>query len=104
MLTKSKYTFPNFGDHAVVYNGRRYKVVEFLNDSPIESFSKSDGDYLMWDGLYDGHIAMIRRMSDGAFHCELNAHVSLEYDYPTIQEAVKGLAREMDMYSKACSG
>jgi hypothetical protein len=104
MLTKSKYTVPNFGDHAVVYNGRRYKVVEFLNDSPIENFSNSDCDYLIWAGLYDCHIATIRRTPDGAFNCELNAHVSLEFDYPTNREAVKGLTREMDRYSKACVG
>ncbi len=102
MTTKPVYTFPDFSNHKVVYSGRRYKVIELSNDSPIEYFSKSDGDYLMWDGLYGGHIATIRQTPDGGFHCELNAHVSLEYDYSTIREAVKGLAKEMEDYFKGC--
>ena len=104
MSQKPVYTFPDFTNHKVVYNGRRYKVIEFLNDSPVEYSSKSDGDYLMWDGLYNGHVALIHCMPDGSFHCELNSHVAIENEYPTIRDAVKGMAREMDAYSKACVG
>jgi hypothetical protein len=96
------YTFPDFTQHKVVYNGRRYKVIEFLNDSPVEYHSRDDCDYLMWDGLYNGHVAEIHRNPDGSFHCELNAHVALDYDYPTVRDAVKGLAKEMEIYFKDC--
>jgi hypothetical protein len=102
MKQKPDYTFPDFTQHKVAYNGRRRKVIEFLNDSPVEGFSKSDCDFLMWDGLYNGHVAQIHRKPDGSLHCDLNAHVDIEFDYPNMREAVKGLAKEIETYFKDC--
>lgn len=50
----------------------------------------------MWNGLNNGHVAETHRKPDGLFHCDLNAHVALEYNYPNIRDAVKGLMLPID--------
>jgi hypothetical protein len=98
------YQFPDLTGWNVVYKGRRYKVIQLEEGCSFDGWSTDDGDYLMWDGFYNGWVAFIDHVEGGGFSGHLNAHVALDYHYDTMREAVGGLQVAMDEYAKACCG
>jgi hypothetical protein len=101
---KRTYVFPDLTGWNVVYKGRRYKVIQLEDKRSFDGWSTDDGDYLMWDGFYNGWVALIKHVEGGGFCGHLNAHVALDYHYNTMREAVGGLQVAMDSYAKACLG
>jgi hypothetical protein len=107
MTTKRRkvtYEFPDLTGWNVVYKGRRYKVIELEPDRTFDGWmTTADYDYVMWDGEYNSHLALIKKKDKGGFRGHINAHVDLWYDYNSIRDAVNGLAADMDRYCKAIS-
>ena len=44
----------------------------------------------------------VHRKPEGCLYSELNAHVTLQFDYANMGGAVKGSVKEMETYFKTC--
>lgn len=60
-----RYTSPELEGNSLAYRGRRFWVVELAANGSFQGFTEELGEYVVFDRLYNGVAASIRRMDDG---------------------------------------
>lgn len=74
----SKHKFPDLGGRDILYRGRRYIAFSVNMSAPFHGY-ESDHNFVIWDGLYDGAVAVGTVMEDGTVKGELVfSHVEIE--------------------------
>ncbi len=63
------YVRPDLTNGKAVYKGRRYWVVEINPTGSVAGISKSDADYIVWDGLYASSIGGAKQITGTRFKC-----------------------------------
>lgn len=94
------YIRPQVADNKVVYKGKRYWLVELTGKESIDGLDSSDGDYLMYDGLYGATLAVIKKLESGKLWGSLMSHVELGYEFDDLPSAIKSLPKLYDWYCK----
>ena len=69
-MATQTYVRPDLTNGKAVYKGRRYWVVEINPTGLVDGMSKSDTDYLVWDGLYATSIGGAKQITSTRFKCE----------------------------------
>jgi hypothetical protein len=96
------YLRPDLGENTIAYKCRRYWIIELAPNGRIDWVSKSDFDYVLWDGDIGAVIAMLNNSDNGTFVGTILSHVDLgTHEYSSLREATKDLAKHSDAYSKA---
>ena len=99
-----KYKQPTVGDNKVVYKGKRYWVIELSGKQEIEGFGSDFCQYIMYDKLYEGILATIKKNDKGILRASLMSHVELSYDFNDMKELIQLVPAHADAYYKACGG
>ena len=91
--TESRYTFPNLEGREVLYRGRRYIAFAVSSEQPFED-AEDDGDFVIYDGLYDAISVIGRRDEKGISGGLAFSHVEIEIEPASnmrdfVQAAVK---------------
>jgi hypothetical protein len=96
-----RYSFPEIGDSTLAYKGRRYWIIELSQEAEIVWVTKADADFVMWDGSYNGILALLWKKADGSFKGELTTTLPLgEYQFQSIREAAQSIPAIWDWYFK----
>ena len=69
-----KYKQPTVGDNKVVYKGKRYWVIELSGKQEIEGFGSDFCQYIMYDKLYEGILATIKKNDKGNQYLSLGTN------------------------------
>jgi hypothetical protein len=104
---KPIYVFPDIGDHEIEYLGRRFMVIKSIGEDPIEfyqgsfdSIDLSECDFILLDGKDCCPIATFKLATNGQIFGKLVGRTWGE-NFSTIQEAVKGMAKQNQIVGKA---
>ncbi len=95
----SRYIFPDFPSHKIIYKGKRF--IAMLDEA--ESESQAEGiRFTIWDGLYDAELSNGIRRSDGTCEGELSfTHVNVKIkSAKSIQEFIKYSQAEQEKFFK----
>ena len=99
-----KYKKPTVGDNKVVYKGKRYWIIELSGKQEIEGFGSDFCQYIMYDKLYEGILATIKKNDKGILRASLMSHVELSYEFNDMKELIQLVPVHADAYYKACGG
>jgi hypothetical protein len=95
-----RYARPDIGENALAYKGRRCWAIAIKSDGEFEDIDSSLADYVLWDCLDGGSIAVIKDSQDKKYIGEIIAHVEMDrHEYSSLREAVIGLEKEYDWYA-----
>ena len=104
---KPTYVFPDIGDHEIEYLGRRFMVIKSIGEDPIElyqgsfdSIDLSECDFILLDGKDCCPIATFQLVTNGQIFGRLVGRTWGE-NFSTIKEAVKGMAKQNQIFGKA---
>ena len=104
---KLTYVFPDIGDHEIEYFGRRFMVIKSIGEDPIElyqgsfnSIDLSECDFILLDGKDCCPIATFKLVTNGQIFGRLVGRTWGE-NFSTIKEAVKGMAKQNQIFGKA---
>ncbi len=102
-MSESTYTFPDFSNHTILYEGRRFVAVAVSKEDPFNIFG-NDEDFVVWDGLNWGAAATGKLTSSGITCGRLVfSYVEIEVDDAnTISGFVKNVRKAPETYFKGC--
>ena len=84
-----RYITPPIGNHKIFYRGRRFLVIELIEEEPFEYVTKKLCDYVFYDKLLNAIVAVMRDIGNGAIEVEVQAlHASVK-SYENMELAVK---------------
>ena len=75
--------------------------MQITGDGDFEGHNKSYCDYVLYDCLINGCIALVHDLDEGGYSGEMITHVDCgSFFHTTLREAVKELASEMEWYNR----
>ena len=102
--TESRYTFPDLEGREVLYRGRRYIAFAVSSEQPFED-AEDDGDFVIYDGLYDAVSAIGRRDEKGIYGELAFSHVEIEIEpAPNMRDFVQAAAKAQASYHRETVG
>ncbi|MBT4700057.1 MAG: hypothetical protein HOB79_03210 [Rhodospirillaceae bacterium] len=101
----SKYIRPDLGKNSLAYRGLRYWLIEIAPDNEFEGWKKSDCDFVLFDCLLGGLVALAKKNEGGRISGKIIAHVETDtHEFSSLRDAAKGLAAEAEGYGSMVDG
>ncbi len=84
---KMRYYTPVLEGNRLAYKGRRFWIVEVFLGKGFQGFGLSDGaDFVVYDRLYGGPLAIVTRNQDGTLSATTVTYLESQCEASTLKE------------------
>lgn len=91
-------------DKTLMYDGNIYSIVVMDgNDFDIEELNSSKCDYVLFNKYSVNSLAMIKKLDNGHFECQLVGHPNKRFSYKSINRLLREIPREIKMLMESAS-